>query len=66
MRTEVKEVQIETPDGDTLYGSFSAVVRNGELHSIDTLKRRGLVIPSLSTIKAYIQFLQEVTQAMEE
>ena len=46
---------------------YTAIVRDGELDSIDNIKHEGSFrMPTVEELRAYIQFLQEVIEAMEE
>lgn len=66
MRTEVKEVQIEVEVPNSS-GRFNAVLRDGEIGSISNLRERGdLYSISIEKVNAYLEFLEEVAQAMGE
>jgi len=67
MKTEIQEVRISVKDPRHECGDFDAVVRDGGLDSIDNmLEGQFPQMPTTETIKAYIQFLQEVIKAMKE
>ena len=67
MKTEIQEVRINVPKSRHGWGNFDAVVRGGKLGSIDDMKeKQSYIMPTTETMKAYIQFLQEVISEMEK
>ncbi len=67
MKTQISEVQITIKDPDCSHGNFNAVVRDGELDCLDAMRgEKSSPMPTVEKLKAYIQFLQEVIEAMEE
>ena len=62
MKTQIKEIQVEVAKTDKPFpGYFRATIRDGEIANMDRITG----FPDAKNIKDYIQFCQEIIEAIE-
>ena len=67
MIREVKERQVSVPKSAAhLFENFHALLRDGVVAEIDSITSQYYSHPEKERIEAYIRFLQEVLEAMEQ